>query len=234
MSVNKNALHVLGHLELGDAVILNGLIRSLLGQREIIKWFVSPKYVDEVWCMMADCGSSLEICPAEASYEDPRAEWFDKYQPQLRLGCFGTHFDWTHWDWCYYRQAGVPFENRWARFHHAVWKNNYRWEPEPGRIFVHERPDTGTVMRSEYLAPGSHPNIVRVTPGVKTAERWIREDALRSSEIHVVDSVFLCMLDSISWPKEGVSFLFHAYAKQYPGLVRTGWPALRNPWNILL
>jgi hypothetical protein len=232
--MNEGPLHVLGHLELGDAVILNGLIRALLDRWQAVKWFVSPNYLDEVRGMVADVADRLEICPAEASYEDPRAEWFDKYQPQLRLGCFGVNFDWTHWDWCHYRQAGIQFEKRWGRFYHAAWKNNYPWAPEPGRIFVHERPETGALIRSCYHEPDSFPDIARVVPGVKSAEQWIREDALRSSEVHVVDSAFLCILDSITWPKERVNFFFHAYAKKYEGPLRTGWPALRNPWTILL
>lgn len=224
-------LHVLGHLDLGDCFVMNGLIRSLVKATQPVVWYVRDCYVPEVTCMMRDL-NRLTIRPAAGGYEDHTASWLNEPN-MLKLGCFGPRFDWAHWDFEMYRQAKVPFENRWTRFRHAVWKDRYRFTPEPKRVFAHERADTGAVLHRNLWPEDSYVVWVNNVPG-RTAEQWVREEALRASEIHVVDSAFLCILDSLAWPATGVKFVFHAYAKKYRGgNWPVCWPALRNPWTII-
>lgn len=227
---NNGTLYVLGHLDLGDSIVMNGLIRSLLDDWGKVVWFVKPEYVPAVSSMMSDCATELAVLPAEGGYDDPAAKWLPSYLNVLRLGYFhrGT-FDALHWDYEFYRQAKVPFDYRWDAFKHAQDRGPWATWGKRDQAVIHERPEVNFRINRGTL-PAK--DLVFLTPGANSPWDYIRP-LYESSEIHVVDSAFLCLADSLDFRLDkSTRLVFHAYAKTYPGIAR--WPALKKNWEIIL
>jgi hypothetical protein len=238
--MKNRTLYVMGHLDLGDSIVMNGLIRNLLERWGAVSWFVKPEYVGAVASMMSDC-ERLKVLPAERGYEDPAASWIPSYLHTLRLGFFhkGT-FDQLHWDYEFYRQAGVNFDCRWSDFYHAQVPpscNAWPSKLEPKAI-IHERAENDWKINLAHLP--DHLEIIEikkaesisssnVPPPFSSPWQWIPE-LFSATEIHVIDSAFLCLADSLDLPQE-TKRVFHSYSKQYPGVAR--WPALGKKWEII-
>lgn len=236
--MKNQSLYVMGHLDLGDSIIMNGLIRNLLDNWGHVSWFVKPEYVTAVASMMSDC-ERLTVLPAERGYEDPKASWIPSYLNTLRLGFFNqvTSFDQLHWDYEFYRQAHVPFNARWEDFYHAQIAP-FVPDVDPKKCLVHERAENSWFVDGTHLPDGMELKFIlreeRNIDGVlhvSSPWSWIPE-IYSAREIHVIDSAFLCLADSLpeleTRPQRRV---FHSYAKQYPGQAR--WPALGKQWEII-
>lgn len=121
------------------------------------------------------------------------------------------------WDKQFYEQAGVPFEERWKGFKLPTTQS----KPWPhSKPLLHEDQKRGfTIDRNripEDAIPVSHfPIIFDVIP-------WMQQ----ATELHVIDSSFLCLADSI--PTAASRLVFHKYAR--PG---GRPPTLRKQWEVL-
>lgn len=224
----KAPLHLLGHLDLGDAFVQNGLVNILADTEEIV-WYVKPCYVADVALMMGH-RPNITVKPAGAGYEDPQAKWLDPALRSIRLGLFnGGPFDMPRWDFEFYRQAHIPFRERWHRF--EIDPELYmRVEHPQDFVLVHEDPARGFLINPEMLPADIE--IVRILPG-KSIWDWLPK-ILQAREIHAIDSSVLNLVESI-WGLEtrgGGNLFFHRYARP---LVSGGanYPTLFKPWKVL-
>lgn len=225
----SKALHILGHLDLGDCWILNGLIRTFAEMEDEIVWYVAPKYVEDVQSSIADL-PNVKVAPAGGGYEDPAAKWLDPALRSLRLGFFNAgKFDLPRWDSEFYRQAELPFEFRWSKFRLSpafAWPPRH---PDASNHFslVHEDPARGFVIDDARL-PGAE-EIIRIVPGVKPALHWLPE-IFYADEVHVINSSFLNLVESLTHVP--ARLVFHRYARPW---VEAGpnCPTLLKPWVVL-
>lgn len=109
----------------------------------------------------------------------------------LGLGMFGERFEWARWDQSMYAQAGVPIEDRWSNFYVEREPEHEVAPPPDGEYaFVHHDPTRAFVIDPRLL-----PNMPVVMPTVKEhIFQWWRVIEC-ATEIHVVDSAFLALVD---------------------------------------
>lgn len=223
----KTPLHILGHLDLGDAIIMNGLVRSISDDEPEIVWYVKPKYVADVAAMVADM-RGVSVKPAGGGYEDPKAEWLTA-ERTLKLGFFNSgKFHTPRWDSEFYRQAGVPFSARWNRWYLPTELFVKTVPPSAPFCLVHDDEARGFKIDTFRL-----PAAAEMCP-MFVVERgsfwgWLKE-IYQASEIHVIDSSVLNLVESL----KGVSakLFFHRYAR--PMVVDgANYPTLFSDWKIL-
>lgn len=222
------SLYVFGHLEFGDALVLNGLIRVLARKHERIKWITKTTYVPAVRATISDL-TNVQVLAA-SDYNEVRNRWIPQCGVNvLKLGYFSdSGFDESKWDSEMYRMADIPFAARWTecRFPKKLlvgWK-----EPKKAIALVHEEYERKFLIRPESLP--SDVEVFRINKRGSILD-WL-PDIFSARELHFVDSAFLNLAESL-WAV-GVlpetQLVFHQYAKKYEGASR--WPELHAPWRI--
>jgi len=205
--VKKPVLHVHHHLGLGDHIICNGLIRSLVGVRaDTVSVFVRDGNLPRV-ARMFDNEPRIQLIPipSDACVTDVSNLQFVNTHMQthrgelLRLG-----FDQMNkaaqlnFDEVFYIFAGVPFDNRWTKFYirrdhteeqRVLSKLNPTREPY---MFVHDDPSRGF----SFDPPNSRGlKIIRNDP---TEDIFSMIGVLENAtEIHCMESSFRCLIESI-------------------------------------
>lgn len=220
------SLYVFGHLEFGDALVLNGLIRVLARQHQRVKWVTKTDYVRAVRATIEDLPNVQVL--AALNYDEVRHRWIPQCPHNLRLGYFGDSFNEAKWDSEMYRQAGIPFDARWTECRFPMRLLRGCKEPKKGIALVHEDYDRKFLIRPEMLP--SDLEIFRVNKRPSILD-WL-PDIYAAKELHFVDSSFLNLAESLHamGALRDTTLVFHRYAKQYPGASR--WPELRAPWRI--
>lgn len=210
-------LIILGHLGLGDHIILNGLVHAKARARRV---FVPCKVQN--WDSVADmfsCNPYVSVFPV-AGDEEARAVTNLFQGEKLRLGLHRTDrpFIFDHWDRTMYEDAGVDFEKRWKYFRVA----RPAQAPVTGDIFIHEDKARGILINPKLLPIGM--------PVVPTRGRsmlsWI-DNITRAREIHCIDSSFACLVDSLPNLK-AKRLVLHLYARPnaHP-------PTYKKHWEII-
>lgn len=222
------SLYVFGHLEFGDALVLNGLIRVLARRHARVKWITKTDYVRAVRATIEDVPNVQVL--AAIDYEEVKKRWIPQCPNNLRLGYFNElGFNEAKWDSEMYRQAEISFDTRWSEFrlpNRLVrgWK-----EPKKNIALIHEDYDRNFLVR-----PNALPNdleIFRINKRPSILD-WMPE-ILAAKELHFVDSAFLNLAESLHamGVLSNTALVFHRYAKVYPGYAK--WPELRGPWRII-
>lgn len=222
------SLYVFGHLEMGDCLVLNGLIRVLARQNERVKWVVKTDYINAVRATVADL-QNVQVL-ASKGYDEVKNRWIPQCRDSacLKLGYFCEKgFDESKWDSEFYRQAGISFDARWTecRFPSKL------LTPQPEKrsvALVHEDEERKFFIKPEFLP--SDLEILRITRRASILD-WL-PDMFSSKELHFIDSAFLNLAESL-WAVGALTntdMIFHQYVKYYPGKAR--WPELRGPWRV--
>lgn len=209
-----------GHLEFGDAVVCNGLVRTLAKKIPRLVVPTRPWYVETVHNMLGDLRNVSIVSTQD--YEAAQAQvdgWGE--DNVIGLGFFHKgRFEQLNWDREFYRQAGVPFEFRWSAFQLA----DCLPDPVPTEVLVHEDPFRGYLIKDL-------PEATRITSRPSILD-WLPE-VLGARELHCIDSSFLNLAESLYYVGQlrHTRLVFHRYAKKYPGPAR--WPELRAPWEVI-
>lgn len=210
-------LFILGHLGLGDTIICNGMVRELAKEREIF-WAVKPhnfvsvrdmfEDLPKVWCWQVrdDMEARADTCRFE-----------DSGVGVLRLGVHSGQPLARQWDKQMYKQAGVPFDKRWSGF---VAPRQHEARITADCPFVHEDPKRGFKLRPNLRPKQFH--MPALSRSIWDHLGWLES----APEIHVIDSAFLCLADSV--PTVATRLVFHKYAR--PG---GRAPTLRKAWEIV-
>lgn len=214
-----------GHLEFGDALVLNGLVRELSARIPSLVWPVSSRYVFPVRFMMSDL-PGVRITGVD-SYPDVQDLWLPRWPEAIRLGFFfDGEFDQLHWDREFYRQAGVDFNVRWSGFKFGFPLP----QPIHTKMLIHEDLSRGYII-DRGISAIDRRSATQVTHRPSILD-WLPE-VLGAQELHVIDSAFLNLAESLYalGHLRGTRMVFHRYSKKYPGPAR--WPTLRAPWEVL-
>jgi len=209
-----------GHLEFGDAVVLNGAVRALSRDIPRLAWLTSHKHAHSVKRMVADLKNVRVI--AVSGYEDAEDTiqwWGDNV---IRVGYFQDgNFNQVEWDRKFYQHAGLPFDARWSEFALA--------EPIPVPVEVDRLWHEDTERRFFIRGPRDGATIIDRRPCILD---WLPE-ILGANELHFIDSAFLNLAESLyaMGRLRNTQLFFHRYAKTYPGPAR--WPTLHAPWKVV-
>ena len=226
------------HNKLGDNIIVNGLVREYCKHYARVGIFCIPRYRTSVSFMYRDLPNL-------------RLEMVKNHRQKLYFRIWNAfRFGDQHWDEIkviqndnetgivserqLYALAGVPFEKKWSSFFVArdtTRENAFfsRVVPAQPYQFVHDDTIYGGSMSTAKL--NSSLPVVR-------AEKDLTDNIFdycavieRAAEIHVVDSVFMYLVDCLPYQQHPSQKLFvHRYARSNPP-----WqlPILRKQWTIL-
>lgn len=220
------SLVIRSHLGAGDMLIINAIVRERATKFDEVYLPCKTHNVPSVRFMFRD----LPNVYVWGVRDDNEADKFTSDRiycgsKVLGLGLFAyeKEFDIDQWDREMYRQAGLPFEQRWDGFR-AVRDPSRELEPGVDSwVFAHQDSarrfeiNVNRMPRGNVLSPipGRRHNIFDYWPLIENAE-----------EIHCIDSCFAILADSI--PTKAKRHVLHLYAR--PGALP---PHYRKNWEIL-
>lgn len=211
-------LYVQWHLGNGDALLCNGLIRVLAERHGKVIIPSYPHNLQAVSFMFSD-DPRIEVVEAQSSIH--AAAMAVASGNHLQLGYYSDgKFDPRRFDQEFYSQANVPFSARWDAF-----KIPYEMRQvhlEEGHAFVHQDSERGFGLSDEHFPRAMSIILVNKT---RAFFDWI-PDIQKCEEIHVINSCFLILIDSLP-DIECQKLFFHRYARP------TDYPVLRKKWTIL-
>ena len=222
----KPPLYIAFHQGLGDAIICCGLIRKLAQSNDWIvvpsKW-VNLRSVEEIFSDL----KNVTVMGVDSDQESRK--WVERFvrggSQVLKLGIFRDEPLRSDWDRQFYDQAGVDFEERWRGFKVPMDCSLDRIHKLDNPEFFHDDPDRGFVIDSKRTGCGRLGGSLPITPSI-----WSYLERVQfAKEIHVIDSCFLCMADSV--PTKAKKLVLHQYAMAEAKPM--GPPTLRKNWTIL-
>lgn len=215
-------LYIQPHLGLGDAIVCNGLVRVLADRFDLVIWATRWRNRQSVTWMWSDVENVKVIGVGNDAEAWMWAQRFEEGKTRvLRLGMHGGSLDMLHWGEQMYRQAGVEWGLRWEGFRLPEREGT----PTPLCSivpFVHDDPKRGFKIDVKRL-PETWAHVTPTGPTIWDHLHWLQT----TPEVHVIDSCFLCLADSV--PTCG-RLVLHKYATRAKG----GYPpTLRKRWEVI-
>lgn len=215
-----NGVFLKHHLGLGDLLIGNGLIRVLAERHGRVIVPAKPQNLAAAQWMFSD-DKRIEICRVENDQDMLRqAEDWDS----IGVGLWSKRgLQPIRWSDCFYQDADVPIECRWSCFDlpwHDLPTFTAHWP-----IFIHDDP-----QRKYSIALAAPRNAIYMPSAKERFQNHIRP-MQTASEIHVIDSCFLALADSIETSSK--RHVLHLYATAHDPYKKFGPPTLRKNWEIL-
>lgn len=214
-------LLVFPHLGLGDLIVSNAIVRSLAKTYHVFV-LCRPQNIESARFMWRD-NMVIELLELTGNFQqqEERAKLFFRYAQQqgketLGLGLWGQKpFDIERWDQEMFRQAGLDFKLRWNEF--RVDRQESREFEPPGKryIFVHDDIERGFKLDPAKLPKNRKVVKPEALPGLQGGASCIFDwwrTIENAEEIHVIDSAFLCLIDSLPHLK-AKRLVFHTYAR---------------------
>lgn len=209
------------HLGLGDCFICNGIVREAAKLYDKVFLFCKPGNAVTLNQMYSDIG--VNLIQVE---EDHEVANYTFECDVLEVG-FNDLDQESPFDQQFYKLAGVNFEKRWSSFQCPRDKGIERHLAEhanpPGKFALVHDDERFSINESLICIP-----IVRIKPipGVSLTH-WLGI-AEMATEIHVIDSSFLFLADSVDFLAERY---IHRYARKFPEWEK---PTLDKKWEIIL
>jgi hypothetical protein len=224
---------LLHHLGLGDHIICNGLVRDIYEKYDVLNFPVKGHNLNNVKAMFSDLENINFITVKDDSEMLEHWKKFKSIFEFIRLGCFEqTNFIRPGESFCqsFYRQAGVPYERRWEKFHvphNEEAENALAASIEGEFVFAHDDLSRNYKIKDNYLTN----NVYRPkhTLGLETSFTIFdyRKLLSNASQIHCMDSSFAAMIDHIP-ELFGKTKYMHRYIRQ-----ASQNPIYKNGWSIL-
>jgi hypothetical protein len=242
-------LLVRGHLGLGDALIVNAIIRHLC-KTQAVTFLHKAHNAQAIAFMFRDLDNLSLIstrnaegalpmgCKDDDEVADLMCKEMRKAGKQvLGLGLYGEKRLWNHapgFDESFYKQVGLDHHDRWNGFKCARQESRELEVPSGKYCFVHEDAERGFIIPPEAL-PQRKMKIVRPDKTLKNKhgdpcmifDYWGWLDG--AEEIHCIDSSFAIMVDHLHLPKfQNKRLVLHLGLRpnEYP-------PARAKDWEII-
>lgn len=225
------------HHGMGDELICNGLVREYCKKYETVGIFCIKRNYTNVAFMYRDL-SNLRIHVVASHTERMRFRFFNPFR-------FGeSHYDEIRaideYDeeseirferQVYEKTFGIPLDKKWDSFY-------VKRDPEREEALLKK---TGVTGPFQFVHDdGRFPlNRSRISPTLPVIEptKELTNNVFdcsgvieRASEIHVVDSSFIVLIDCLSYVNEKQRLYKHHYARATPAAQS---PILRKQWTIL-
>lgn len=227
-------LSIMGHVGLGDQIIINGLVRHYVEKNREGGVVVVARTddVESVGWMYRDDGR-IEVMGEEDYWARVNLRGV-KYR-RLEIGYNGPgEFETKGIEEWYYGQVNMRVEERWRKFYYLRDERMEVKREEVGLvegeryIFVHRKSADG-----HELDGGRLPGGMRVVEPRRTRHWnniWCWVGLVEGAEqVHVVDSAFLNMIDSVElsgdWGRGRL--VWHQYARVSPR------PGVRKEWRVI-
>lgn len=224
MTQDNNVLYVHHHSGMGDHILCNGLIRYLSKRHDKIYLITKNNILHHIKRMYQD-SNNIELLPFDSDagfYLEPGFNELKKNFLNLRY----VHFMIDEYDKKPYKMANVPFEERWKSWY--IDRNNLG----VGMINKMNLPDRYCLIHRTCSQCSYDIHIETKLPVIEvnkmndenTLFDWIPviENA---TEIHVIDSVFLHLADSLDI--SGKRLYYHM--NREPGIKFT----FKNKWECV-
>jgi hypothetical protein len=226
--------YIFPHLGLGDYLIVNGLIRSIIKPDQEYILFTNKNYEESIRFMFRDIKNlSYKVIPQLFYNQYTIMPYINHSYGNYNLIKIGyENLDPTiPFEQSFYKQFNVPFENKWRKFcierdkerEKSIYK--FYGELQSNYAFLHEDPKRNQIIDRKYI--DKKLDILEVNPiATKNIFDYCRliEEA---EEVHCIESVFMFLADLIF--TEGKLF-DHRYTK---GTQDNTLPMLKKNWKIL-
>jgi hypothetical protein len=210
------------HLGLGDHLICNALVQTILDREEFVYLAARRRYLPTVRCLYSE-EPRVEVFPVDREPEDVDAFARRMELPIIRIGF--EHCDKKRFDESFYEQMGVPFDDRYRR------SRLPSRIPDEDRVFERFAPSGEYVLmhRENSLGlfnlriPSALPR-VDIRAGMDPSNNLLacRRLIMQAREIHCVNSSVLHLVDSLDPPG----------ARFYHAVRRTDFK-LRPSWTLV-
>lgn len=219
-------MNLFGHLEIGDALVINGIVRSLVEPGRALNLFTGPRAFPAVEKMYSDL-PWVQVWWLTQYDEFKHPRWSGLTGGEtIQLGYFAKQggFDVSKWDQEFYRQAEVPFDHKWSRFHLPPEILKPAGERQNVALYHEDR------SRGMGINPAFLPRNKSAVPIIRRSSFWDwLAEVQAASELHCIDSCFLNLADLL-WAKGALRaerLVYHKYARKSPP------PVLHAPWEII-
>lgn len=223
--------YIYHHLGLGDHIICNGLVRTIIDPKENYTLFCKPQYYESVSFMYRDL-KNLTVCA-----KDDKDVWNfiitnNLLNDTIKIGFENLVEGNKQFDKKFYEQLNIDFNKRWESFYilrdkdremelfkkYDVKENNY--------VFIHEDKARNYVINRDYIINRHlkliEPNLI-LTSNIFDYIYLLKN----AKEIHCIDSSFRLIVDTL---KLNTTLLF---AHDYTRITSIYPPSLAQNWKRL-
>ena len=226
--------YIFPHLGLGDYLIINGLIRSIIKPEQEYILFTNRNYEESIKFMFRDLKNICYQVIPQLFYNQYTIMPYIKYKygdyNLIKIGYENLDPN-IPFEQSFYKQFKVPFENKWNKFYvqrdeerelalfdfYKDLKSNY--------TFLHEDIKRDQIINKKFI--NKDLDVLEVNPlatkNIFDYCHWIEN----AEEVHCIESVFMFLADLI--PTKGKLF-DHRYTK---GTQDNTLPMLRKNWKVL-
>ena len=218
------------NLGLGDAIICNGLVRTLAAPmvpyavREIVLpcW---ERNLPTVRHMFSDL-PNVHVVTVEHDGQGVLEPGFGRQLLSIGINYHGP-INHNQWDKLFYDRAGVPFDAKWDKFHVPVSLTEIP-QTRTGEYpfgLLHHDPSRGFRITESHLKDGCPLVTVFQETPILTDWRYLIRDA---AEIHCIDSSVMHLAELL--PTTGKLY-YHKYARAKGNRQHTD-AVFRKPWVV--
>jgi hypothetical protein len=193
--------YIYHHLGLGDHIICNGLVRSLINPNEEYKMFVKSHNLDSVSFMYRDL-NNLSFLIGDDNFVQNYINENNINKNELIIAGFYRHPNSKEFDDSFYLQNNLPFDYRWDKFFvnrdiesekklfdlYQVKENNY--------VFLHDDLDRNFEINKGKIINKDLP-IISPKKGLSNNIFDYCYLMEKSCESHFIDSSFKLLFDSL-------------------------------------
>ena len=197
---SMSAVVVYHHLGLGDHLICNGLVHTILDREDFVYLAARRRNLSSVRCLYSE-EPRVEVFPIDREGDDVDAFARRLGLPVIRIGF--EHCDKKRFDESFYEQMEVPFEDRYRRSRlpqHIADEDRLfeRVAPQGDYLLTHRENSLGLFnLRIDSDLPR-----VDIRMGMDPSNNLLacRRLIMQAREIHCVNSSVLHLVDSLDPP----------------------------------
>ena len=226
-------IYIYPHMQMGDQIIINGLVRNLIKKYEKINFIVKYRNLESVKWMYRD----LEKMTFLVVQKEKQVDNYIKNNNITNCIKIGHEYrdKNINFDQAFYKQFNIDFNKKWDDFYvqrdlnkeksffdrFSLKENNY--------VVMHEDPynPRGCYIINRRLLP-KNIDIFYITRNLTDNIFDYCYTIENAKEIHIIESSFLFLIDVINTKGK---LYDHKYARSYP-IDET--PTLKKDWNILI
>jgi hypothetical protein len=201
--------YIYHHLGLGDHIICNGLVRSLINPDEEYKMFVKPHNLTSVSFMYRDI-KNLSFLIGDDTFAQSFIQQNNLTNEDLILAGFYKHPESNSFDESFYLQNNLKFTDRWDKFYVNRDINreeelfNYYGLGDTEYVFIHD-----DILRNYNIDENYVNKDLKIIRPIKGLTENIFDYCTiikNSSESHFIDSSFRLMCDSLNLKNEDIFY----------------------------
>lgn len=223
-----NEIYIYHHLGLGDHIICNGIVREYAKTYDKVYVFCKVHNYDSVSFMYRDL-KNVSIIMGDDTYANNFLQ--DKYN--VRYVGFTPEYnrqDGCSFDEKFYKVADIGFNKRWDSFkveRDTIKENELiaNLNIKEDYVVIHDDSSRGMNINESLI--DSKYRKIRVDKSLSTNIFDYIGLLENAKEIHVIDSCFMFMIDSLNFVD---NIYIHRYSRQ---LDQFNSPKLKNNWKII-